>query len=163
MSHELAAFLSDFEMGIWSKEGKPDNFKSHNALKFSFTNTRGLLSNFAGCNLSLNQTHWHPCSIWDKLGWLDWLWPFLCVRLSSFNPKGFCYLYSYSLCKGRTSFCMVLISRKLCRSLFLFLAGFTSLSYFFSSIDYVLCQFNIDEVFLIKASANAFVFGDLPS
>ena len=45
-------------------------------------------------------------------------------------------------------------------SLFLFSTGFTSLFYFFSSIDHLLSPFNIDEVLLIKASANAFVFGD---
>ena len=59
---------------------------------------------------------------------MTWLTLAISVCTVSFNPKAFCYLYSYSLCKGRTSFCMVLISRKLCRSLFLFLAGFTSLS-----------------------------------
>ena len=36
-------------MAILSKECKPDNFKSHNSLKRSFTNIRGLRSNFAEC------------------------------------------------------------------------------------------------------------------
>ena len=33
-------------MTILSKGCKPDNFESHNSLKFSFTNIRGLPSNF---------------------------------------------------------------------------------------------------------------------
>ena len=36
-------------MTILSKACKPDNFESHNSLKFSFTNIRGLHSNFADC------------------------------------------------------------------------------------------------------------------
>ena len=32
-----------------SKACKPDNFESHNSLKLSFTNIRGLLSNFIDC------------------------------------------------------------------------------------------------------------------
>ena len=36
-------------MAILSKTCKPDNFESHNFLKFSFTNIRGLRSNFVDC------------------------------------------------------------------------------------------------------------------
>ena len=36
-------------MSILSKACKPDNFVSHNSLKLSFTNIRGLCSNFADC------------------------------------------------------------------------------------------------------------------
>ena len=36
-------------MGILSKACKPDNFESHNSLKLSFTNIRGLHSNFVDC------------------------------------------------------------------------------------------------------------------
>ena len=32
-----------------SKAYKPDNFESHNSLKFSFTNIWGLCSNFGDC------------------------------------------------------------------------------------------------------------------
>ena len=35
-------------MAILSKVNKPENFESHNSLKLSFTNIRGLRSNFAG-------------------------------------------------------------------------------------------------------------------
>ena len=36
-------------MIILSKACKPDNFESHNSLKLSFTNIRGLHSNFVDC------------------------------------------------------------------------------------------------------------------
>ena len=36
-------------MAVLSKACKPDNFESHNSLKFSFANIRGLPSNFADC------------------------------------------------------------------------------------------------------------------
>ena len=36
-------------MTILSKACKPDNFESHNPLKLSFTNIRGLRSNFVDC------------------------------------------------------------------------------------------------------------------
>ena len=36
-------------MLILSKACKPDNFESHNSLKLSFTNIRGLRSNFVDC------------------------------------------------------------------------------------------------------------------
>ena len=36
-------------MAILSKGCKPDNFEPHNSLKLSFTNIRGLRSNFVEC------------------------------------------------------------------------------------------------------------------
>ena len=55
LSHELSptfrllplSWLN--EMTILSKESKPDNFESRDSLKLNFTNIRGLLSNFVGC------------------------------------------------------------------------------------------------------------------
>ena len=56
MSHELTAYLSifnQFELNeFWpyhQKACKPDNFESQNSLKLSFTNIRGLRSNFVDC------------------------------------------------------------------------------------------------------------------
>ena len=54
LSHELTAYLSIFNqfltwriiIAILSKGCKPDHFGPHNSLKLSFTNVRGLLSNF---------------------------------------------------------------------------------------------------------------------
>ena len=60
MSHELTAYLSVFNlfltqwiMAILSKGCKPDNFEPHNSLKLSFTNIRGLRSNFVECEYFL--------------------------------------------------------------------------------------------------------------
>ena len=115
---------------------------------------------------------WHSSSVWDKLGWLNWFWQFLCKGLSSFNLKGFYYSYAWSLslCERRTSFCTRRISRKLCRFLLIFLTGFSSLSVllFFlywspSSSSFTVFESissNINEVLSINQSANMFVFGD---
>ena len=91
----------------------------------------------------------------------------LCDRLSSINPKGFCYSYAWpcSLCEGGASFCTGFISRKL--SVFLFvLASFRVLIPFGLSITFVLVHSfwdliwsNIDEVFSITSSDNVFTFG----
>ena len=40
-------------MAILSKGCKPDNFEPHNSPKLSFTNIRGLCSNFAECGYFL--------------------------------------------------------------------------------------------------------------
>ena len=68
--------------------------------------------------------------MWDKPGWLNWYWQFLCKVLSSFNLEGF---YSpcgssCSLCEGRTFSCTWLIPRNLCGFLLMLSTGFTSLS-----------------------------------
>ena len=76
---------------------------------------------------------------------------------------------SHTLCEGKTSFCMGLISRTLCRFLCFQLASLHSVSYFFflyRSPFLSLCtvsnsiSFNIDQVLSINPSANAFVFGE---
>ena len=103
VSHELTAYLSVFNMfliqwimAILSKGRKPDNYGPHNPLKCSFTNIWGLCSLWI---FPLIKLSWHSCSMWEKLGWLNWLWQFLCKWLSSINPKRFyhSYAYSYSL------------------------------------------------------------------
>ena len=84
---------------------------------------------------------WHSCSVWDKPGWLNWFWQFLCERLPSFNWKEFWYSYawSHSFCERRTSFCMRHISKKLCRFLLMFwLALLHSGSYFFILYNHLL-------------------------
>ena len=52
-SHELRDYLSIFNlfklMAILSKACKPAYFESHNSLKLSFMNIRGLCSNFLDC------------------------------------------------------------------------------------------------------------------
>ena len=102
VSHELTAYLSVFNlyltqwiMAILSKWCKPDKFESHNSLKLSFTNIRGLPSNFVECKSFFESNSWHSGSMWYKLGWHNWFWQFLCDGLSSFKPYGFCYSYVY--------------------------------------------------------------------
>ena len=116
---------------------------------------------------------WYSCFIWDKPGWLNRFWQFLCERyLTLIWKDSSAYAWSCKICKGRTSFCIGLISRKHCR--FLLTAGIQlallySVPYFFfvyqspslslwTVFDSI--SSNIDEVLLINLSANFFVFGE---
>ena len=115
---------------LW-KGCKPDNFESRKSLMLSFMNIRSVRSNLLIVNISLNQTLLtFLLYMWDKSGWLNWFWEFLCERLFSFNPKEFYYscVWSCSLCEGRTSFCMGLTSRIICWFFLRFCTGFTSLN-----------------------------------
>ena len=117
---------------------------NHTAL-WNFMNIWGLSSNFADCESFLESNSWHSCSMWEKLGWLNWFWEFPREGLSSFNPKGFYYSYAWScfLWERRTSFYSGLISRKLCRFSLIFSTGFTSLSvlFLFSLLITFLCHY----------------------
>ena len=149
-------------MAILSKEGKPDKCESHNSLKLSFTNIRGLRSNF----------RWMWILPWNKLSrhlilHTQLIRQFLYERLFSFNPKRFCYSYAwwYSLCEGRTSFYAGRTSAD--SYLYFQLALLYSVFYFFflyqpPSWFTVLntSSSNIDEILLINPFANIFVFGD---
>ena len=109
--------------------------------------------------------------MWDKPGWLDWFWQFLCEGLSSFSPERFYYSYAWSssLCERRTSFCIWLIPRKSCRFL-MFSTSFISLNtYFFflyqspsSSLCTVFKSISSKTVesLSINPCAYVFVFGD---
>ena len=70
-------------MTILSTACKPDNFESHNSLKFSFTNIRGLCSNFTDCESFLESNSSDILVLCERN--LDEV----CERLSSFCPKGF--------------------------------------------------------------------------
>ena len=118
-------------MAILSKRYKPDNFESHYSLKLSFTNIRGLRSNFIDCEFFLESKSPDILSLCEtNLDDSIDSGIFFVRRLSSFNPKGFYYSYAWSrsLYEGRNSFWTGLISRKLCSFLLTFLTGFTSLS-----------------------------------
>ena len=118
-------------MAILSKACKSDNFESHNSLKLSFTNIRGLRSNFANFESFLESNSPGILALCERdLDGLMDFQKFFCERLSSFNPNGFQYSYawSHSLCEGRTFFCTEFISRKLCRFLLMFFTSFTSFS-----------------------------------
>ena len=109
----------------------------------------------------------------NKLGWLSWLWQFLCEGLSSFNLKEFYYSYAWSpsLCEGRTSFFAWDLSLENSADSYwcFWLALLHSMSYFFfiyQSPSLSLCTVfdsissYIYEVLLINPSADVLVFGD---
>ena len=118
-------------MAILSKACKPDNFESHNSLKLSFTNIRGLRSNFVDCEsflesnspdiLALCKTNLDDSIDSGNLSVRGYL-P-LMRKDSSTHMHGLTVL-----CERRTSFCTGVISRKLWRFLLKFSTGFTSLS-----------------------------------
>ena len=120
-------------MAILSKACKPDNFESHNSLKLSFMNVQDLRSNFVDCesflesnspdNLALCETNLDDSidsGNFSVRGYLP-----LIRKDSSTNMHGLAVYVK------RTSFCMELISRKLCRFLCFQLALLHSVSYFF--------------------------------
>ena len=111
--------------------------------------------------------------MWNKLGWLNWFWRFLCEGFSSFNLKRFCYssIWSCSLCEWRTSFCTGLISRKLywylCFQLALLIHSVSYFIFLYRSPSLLLCFIfysilsNVNEVLLINSPANVFDFRDI--
>ena len=92
VSLELTAYLSVFDLFLTrlimtTYYQKDVNFESHNFLKLSFTNIRGLHPFFIMLNFPRIKFSRHSCSIWGKLGWLNWSWQFPCEGLSSFIRK----------------------------------------------------------------------------
>ena len=160
-------------MAIISKASKPDKFEPHSSLKFSFTNIQGLHSNFVECEFFLESnfpdilplcernldhsidsgnfsvrgylpliqkdslTHMHGLTVYVKEGL-----PF--ARDLSQESSGHSYL----------CFRLALI-HQVPYFFFLNRSPSSSLCLVFYSISS-----NIDEVFSINPSANAFVSGD---
>ena len=56
-------YLTYLHMAILSNACKPDNFESHNSLKLSFTNIRGLRSNFIDCKSFIESNSPHILSL----------------------------------------------------------------------------------------------------
>ena len=113
-------------MAMLSKACKPDNFELRKSLKLSFTNIRGLRSNFLDCKSFLESNSSDIFALCETN--LD-----DSIDSGNFFVRGYLPLIrkdssTRSLCKGSTSFCTGLISRKLCRFLLMFSTGFTSLS-----------------------------------
>ena len=126
-------------MAILSKEQKPDNFESHNSLKFSFINIQGFRLNFVGCE-SFFESNFHDILTLFKTH-LDYS-----IDSSNFSVRGYLPLirkdsvththdsvtlllcYSCSLSGGKTSFCTRCLSRKLFMQILMFLTGFTAFS-----------------------------------
>ena len=104
-------------MAILSKGCKPDKFESHNSLKLSFTNSRGLHSNFVEYESFFES---------NFPGILA-----LCgTNLEDSTDSGNISVTGYlPLFEGRTSFCLELISKKLSGFLFILSTGFTPFSF----------------------------------
>ena len=160
-------------MAILSKASKPDNFESHNSLKLSFTNIRGLRSNFVDCEsflesnspdiLALCETNLDDSvdsGNFSVRGYLP------LIRKDSSTPMHGLAVYA----KEGLPFALDLSLENSADSYLRFrLALLHSVSYFFflyRSPSSSLCTVfdsissNIDEVLLINPSANVFVFGD---
>ena len=112
-------------MAILSKVCKPDNFESHNSLKLSFTNIRGLRSNFVDCESFLESNSPDILALCETN--LD-----DSIVSGSFSVRGYLPLIrkdSSTHMHGLAVYVKEgLISRKLCRFLLMFSTCFTSLS-----------------------------------
>ena len=65
-------------MNILSKACKPDNFESHNSLKISFTNIRGLRSDFVDCESFLESNSSDILALCETNLDETWMRPALC-------------------------------------------------------------------------------------
>ena len=148
-------------MFILSTACKPENFKSHNSLKLSFTNIQGHRSNFVDCEsflesnssdlLALCETNQddsiHSGNFYVR-GYLPLIWKDSSTHmhgLTVYVKEGFPFVHDLSLEN----------SADLCFLLALLHSPSSSLSTVFDSISS-----NIDEVLSVNPSANVFVFGD---
>ena len=118
-------------MAILSKGCKPDNFGSHTSLKLSFTNIRGLRSNFVECESFLDLSPPDILALFETNSDES-------VDSGNFSVRGYlpiirknCYsnAWSCSLCYIRTSLCTELIFTKLSGLLPMFSTDFTSFSF----------------------------------
>ena len=160
-------------MTILSKACKPDNFESHNSLKLSFMNIRGLHSNFVDCEsflesncpdiLALYESNLDDLS--DSANFFVRSYLPLIRKDASTHMHGLAVYVKEGLPFPRNLSLKNSADSYLCFRL----ALFHSVSYFFflyQSPSSALCTVfdsissNIDEVFSINPSANVFVFGD---
>ena len=159
-------------MAILSKACKPDNFESHNSLKLSFTNIRGLRSNFVDCQSFLESNSPEILALCDTnlddsidscnfsvRGYLP-----LIRKDSSTHMHGLAVYVKEGLPFARDLSLENSADPYLCFRL----ALLHSVSYFFflyRSPSSSLCTVsdsissNTDEVLSINPSANVFVFG----
>ena len=160
-------------MAILSKACKPDNFESHNSLKISFTNTRGLRSNFVDCEsflesnspgiLALCQTNLDDSIDSGNFSVRSYL-PLIRKDSSThrhglavYVKEGLPFARHLSLENSADSYLCFRLALLHSVSYFVFLyrSPFLSLCTVFDSVSS-----NIDEVLSINPSANVFVFGD---
>ena len=160
-------------MAILSKACKPDNFESHNSLNLSFTNTRGLRSNFvdresflelnAPAILALYETNLDDSidsGNFSVRGYLPLIQKDSSTHmhgLAVYVTEGLPFARDLSLENSADSYlCFRLaLLHSLSYFFFLYRSPSSSLSTVFDSISS-----NIDEVLSINPSVNVFVFGD---
>ena len=159
-------------MAILSKACKPDNFTSHNSLKLSFTNTRGLRSNFVDCEsflgsnspdiLALCETNLDDSidsGNFSVRGYLPLIRKDSSTHmhgLAVYVKEGLPFVRDLSLGNSADSYLCFRLALLHSVSYFFFLyRSPSSLGMVFDSIS-----FNIHEVLSINPSANVFVFGD---
>ena len=173
VSHELTAYLSVFNlfltqwiMAILSKRWKPDNFEPHNSLKLSFTNVRGLCSNFVECKpflesnsadiLALCETNLDDSIDFGNFSVRGYL---LLIRKDSITRMHSLAVYAKEgLTKTQwilTCFLLALL-HSVPHFFFLYQSPSLSLWTVFDSISS-----NIEEVVLTNPSTNVFVLGDI--
>ena len=160
-------------MAILSKARKPDNFESHNSLKLSFTNIRGLRSNYGDCESFLESNSPDILTVCETnlddsidsgyfsvIGYLP-----LIRKDSSTHMHGLAVYVKEGLPFARDLYLENIADSYVCFRL----ALLHSVSYFFflyRSPSSPLCTVfdsissNIEEVLSINPSATVFVFGD---
>ena len=160
-------------MAILSKVCKSDNFESHNSLKLSFTNIRGLRSNFVDCEsflesnspdiLALCETNLDDSidsGNFSVRGYLPLIRKDSSTHmhgLAVYVKEGLPFARDLSLENSADSYLCFRLALLHSVSYFFFLyrSPSSSLCTVFDSISS-----NIDEVLSINPSANVFVFGD---
>ena len=159
-------------MIILSKACKPDNFESHDSLKLSFTNIRGLRSNFVDCEsflesnspdiLALCETNLDDSTDsgnFSVRGYLPLIRKDSSTHmhgLAVYVKEGLPFARDLSLENSSDSYLCFQLALLHSVSYFFFLYRSPSaLCMVFDSVSS-----NIDEVLSINPSANVFVFGD---
>ena len=160
-------------MAILSKGCKPDNFESHNSLKLSFTNIRGIRSNFVDCESFLESNSPDILALCDTnlddstdagnfsvRGYLPLIRKDSSTHmhgLAVYVKEGLPFARDLSLENSADSYLCFRLALLHSVSYFFFLyrSPSSSLCTVFDSISS-----NIDEVLSINPSANVFVFGD---
>ena len=109
--------------------------------------------------------------MWERLGWINWFWQFLCKGLSSFNFKWFCYsciVLQFMLRRGfpldgtnlqKILWILICFRLALLYSVFYYFFLHPSFSSSLCSIFNAVSS-NIDDVRSVIPFANVFVFGD---
>ena len=160
-------------MAILSKACKPDNFESYNSLKLSFTNIRGLRSNFVDCESFLESNSPDILALCetnldDSIDSGNF-----CVRgylplirkdsgthihgLRVYVEEGLPFAQDFSLENSKDSYLCFWLA--LLHSVSYFICLYRSPSKPLCTVFYSISS-NIDEVLLINPYANVFVFED---